>query len=56
MTSLRPLPRSLVRIIVWVVAEALLSFLGLDEYADMGEWVFERNQGAGVEQVSVVKG
>jgi hypothetical protein len=31
------------KILVWLAAEILLNFLGLDNLADYGEFVFERN-------------
>lgn len=33
----------LVKIIVWLVAEILLNFVGLDNMADYSEYIFERN-------------
>lgn len=33
----------LAKMLVWLAAEILLNFLGLDNLADYGEFVFERN-------------
>lgn len=33
----------LVKIIVWLAAEILLNFVGLDNMADYSEYIFERN-------------
>ena len=33
----------LVRIIVWLAAEIMLNFLGLDNMADYSEFIFEKN-------------
>ncbi|MDY6785388.1 MAG: hypothetical protein SW833_23040 [Cyanobacteriota bacterium] len=33
----------LVRIIIWVAAEVLLNFLGLDNLADYSEFIFEKD-------------
>lgn len=30
------------KILIWIVAEILLNFMGLDDLADYGEFIFER--------------
>lgn len=35
--------RSLSRIVVWLAAEIILNFVGLDDMADYSEYIFERN-------------
>lgn len=35
--------RSLSRIVVWLAAEIILNFVGLDDVADYSEYIFERN-------------
>ena len=35
--------RSLSKIIVWLAAEIILNFVGLDDMADYSEYIFERN-------------
>lgn len=35
--------RSLVRTLVWLVAEICLSAIGIDDLADYSEFIFERN-------------
>lgn len=35
--------QSLSRAIVWLAAEIILNFVGLDDLADYSEFVFERN-------------
>ncbi len=34
---------SLIRIVIWFMAEIFLNLIGLDDLADFGEWVFERH-------------
>lgn len=34
--------RILVKITVWLITDLLLNFLGLDDLADYGEFIFER--------------
>lgn len=33
---------TLLKVMVWVVAEILLNFIGLDDLADYSEYIFER--------------
>ncbi|MGK7916304.1 MAG: hypothetical protein AB4038_12315 [Prochloraceae cyanobacterium] len=35
--------KELAKITVWLAAEILLNFLGLDDLADYSEFIFERN-------------
>lgn len=36
------------KIIIWLVAEILLNFLGIDDLADYSEFVFEKNSDTNV--------
>ncbi|MBD2578695.1 hypothetical protein [Oscillatoria sp. FACHB-1406] len=39
----QPITKVLFRISIWLAAEILLNFLGLDNLADYSEFIFERN-------------
>ena len=45
---------AIARIVLQVIAEVLLGLLGLDDLADMGEWVLERRVGGVGAQVQYV--
>ncbi len=51
LSALKPMNRQrkkwLVRITVWLIAEILLNFLGLDNMADYSEFIFERTLAKG---------
>ena len=36
------LNQSVLKFFIWIVAEIILNFIGLDDLADYGEFVFER--------------
>lgn len=44
----------LIQVVTWLVAEVLLSFVGLDTLADYGEFVFSKTPIAPIEQTAVV--
>jgi hypothetical protein len=35
--------KSLVKVIIWLVLEIVLNFLGIDDLADYSEFIFERD-------------
>ncbi len=35
--------KSIFKIVIWLVAEILLNFVGIDDLADYSEFVFENN-------------
>lgn len=44
----------LIQVVTWLVAEVLLTFVGLDTLADYGEFVFSQEPIAPIEQGPVV--
>lgn len=39
----KPWQKTVAKLVIWLAAEILLNFLGIDNLADYGEFVFERD-------------